>query len=524
MIADIFDINKFVKLNNLQVVSNPILFERDNIPTRDGLLSYEIFGRDVQDRTETFAYVELNGHFLHPLVYKTWKRVDRKIESVVAGILKVSVKNGELVADENGWTGIEPLYQHFKELKFKRKDSVTQGERIDFIRSLDIDEVFCSKWIICPAFYRDMQLNKSSDGMVTVHEITREYSKLLRLTNALKSDFTSLNIITNSTRNKIQQMLVSIYSDLFIKEIKGKNGIFRKSVLGKSVDYACRLVISVAMFEGQRPSDMKVDFEHAGMPLAATLTCFFPFIIKWLKDYFRNNVENVKDKFPVKVNGKVEYVKLINLEKYNDEFFTKVIDSFLHSYADRLNTIPLENDKGYNIKLRIIGNAATLDNNAEANVDSTLNRPCTWADLLYMAAWDVTRDKHVLITRYPLEDYFGIFPCKFNVLSTDKTVPMKIGSRFYPYYPVLDLNASKEEIMTLFKDTLSMSNTYLNGLGADFDGDQITVRGVFSIQANKSCEELMYKVQNFLDISGNLKRTTEKDAIQTLYQLTVDME
>lgn len=524
MIADIINMNKFVELNNLQEVTNPILLERDNIPTRDGLLSYEIFGRTVEDRTETFAYMDLQGHFLHPLVYKTWRRMDRKIESIVSGIVKVSVKNGELVPDpEKGWTGLDALYAHFNELKFKRKDSATQNERADFLRSLNREEAFCTKWCVIPAFYRDMQLNKSSSGVVTVHEITREYSKLLRLCRSLKSDFSSLNIITNATRNKIQQQLVTLYSDYFIKEIKGKDGMFRKFVMGKSVDYSCRLVISTALFEGQRPSDMKVDFEHVGMPLAATLTCFFPFVIKWLKDYFRNNLENVKDKFPVKVNGQVEYVKLTNIEKYNDEFFTKIIDSFLHSYSDRISTIPLENDKGYDVKMRIIGNMATLDNSNIVNVDSTLNRECTWADLLYMAAWDVTRDKHVLVTRYPLEDYFGIFPCKFNVLSTAKTVPMKIGSRFYPFYPIINTNASKEEVSTMFIDTLSMSNAYLSGLGADFDGDQVTVRGVFAIQSNQSSNEIMYKKQNFLDISCNLKRSTEREAIQTLYQLTADI-
>jgi hypothetical protein len=110
------------------------------------------------------------------------------------------------------------------------------------------------------------------------------------------------------------------------------------------------------------------------------------------------------------------------------------------------------------------------------------------------------------------------------VLSTTKTTPMKIGSRFYPYYPVIDPSLKPEQVATLFTDTLVMSNLYLKGLGADFDGDQVTVRGVFSIQANKSCHELMYKKQNFLDISGSLKRSTEKEAIQTLYQLTCDME
>lgn len=101
---------------------------------------------------------------------------------------------------------------------------------------------------------------------------------------------------------------------------------------------------------------------------------------------------------------------------------------------------------------------------------------------------------------------------------------MRIGSRFYPYYPVLDLNMKKSDIATLFIDTLSMSNGYLSGLGADFDGDQVTVRGIFSIQANKDAHELMYKIQNFLDISCNLKRSTEKEAIQTLFQITADVD
>lgn len=526
MKVNMFNIDKMIELNKLREVTNPILLERDNIPTSDGLLSYDIFGRTMEDRSTTFAYISLNGHFIHPLVYLNWKRINRKIEGVVSGQLYVSVdKQGQLVPDENGWTGLEELYKHYNELKFKPSESNTQNERIDFMKKMDRDEVFVSKWLVCPAYYRDIQLNKSDAGIVSVHEITDIYSKLIRLTNALSKDFSGLLIINNATRNKIQNILVSMYSDYFMKEIKGKNGLFRKSVLGKSVDYGCRLVISVADFNHDTPDEMRVDYEHVGLPLAATLTCFFPYIIKWLKDYFENNLFGIKDKFPVRrKDGTVDYVKLVNIEKYNDEYFTKAINSFIKSYADRFKVINLENDKGYDIKLNIIGNMATVDNNVDSSTDSTMiRRPATWTDLLYMAAHDVTRDKHILVTRYPLEDYFGIFPCKFNVLSTLETVPMKIGSKFYPYFPKVDPSLTPEKVASLFIDTLIMSNLYLGGLGADFDGDQITVRGIFDIHANKSCEELMYKKQNYLDISGNLKRKTEKEAIQTLYQLTSDI-
>ena len=524
MKADLFPIDKFIQVNKLQEVTNPILIERDNIPTPDGLLSYEIFGRTVQDRSTTYAYIDLHGHFIHPLVFKVWKRVNRKIEECVSGITTFSIKQGELVPDPDGWTGLEELYNHYDEIKWKPRNSHIQNERIDMLKSLSKDEIFCSKWIIAPAFIRDIQLNKSSSGTISVHKITQLYGKILRLTTALSKDFTGLTIINNSTRNKIQSLLVECWTDDFMGEVKGKNGLFRKSVMGKSVDNGVRLVISSPLFDVRKPSEMVVDFEHAGLPLDAACACFFPFIIKWIKDYFTNNIFNIKDKFPVRrKDGTIDYCK-INVDEYNDEYFTKAINSYIHSYAERFKTIPLSNDKGYNIKLRIIGQRTNPDL-AQSEVDSTImNRHATWTDLLFMAAHDVTRDKHILVTRYPLEDYFGIFPCKINITSTIKTTPMMVNGKIYDHYPIIDPNLTTDEVSSSFINTLLISNLYLKGLGGDYDGDQVTVRGVWDINANRTCEQMMYKTQNYLDISGGLKRVTEKEAIQTLYQLTSDVK
>lgn len=402
MKVDLFSINKFIELNNLKEVTNPILLERDNIPTSDGLLSYEIFGRTVQDRATTFAYIDLHGHFMHPLVYKVWKRLYRKIEECVNGTTNFVIRQGDLVPDPDGWTGLEELYNHYDEIKWKKKDSTSQNDRVEFIKSLKKDEVFCSKWLIAPAFIRDIQLNKASSGTVSVHEITQLYGKILRLSTALSKDFTGLPLINNSTRNKIQCLLVECWTNDFMGEVKGKSGLFRKSVMGKSVDNGVRLVISSPLFDVDKPSDMIVDFEHVGLPLDATCVCFFPFIVKWLKDYFNNNILNIKDKFPIKrKDGTIEYCKL-KVDQFNDEYFTKAINSFVHSYSDRFKTIALPNDKGYNIKLRIIGQKTNPDL-AQSEIDSTImNRHATWTDLLFMAACDVTKDKHVLVTRYPL--------------------------------------------------------------------------------------------------------------------------
>ena len=81
MVIDLFDMDEFIELNELQEVKSGVLIQRNNVKHPEGLVSDDIFGVTVKSRKETFAYINLNGHFLHPLVYKTWKRMDRKIEN-----------------------------------------------------------------------------------------------------------------------------------------------------------------------------------------------------------------------------------------------------------------------------------------------------------------------------------------------------------------------------------------------------------------------------------------------------------
>ena len=484
MNIDLFDINKFVKVNNLKEVTDPVVLERDNIPSINGLLSYEIFGRSTNDRSTTFAYIELGGHFINPIVYLIWVRLDRKIEAICAGIETFSINGrGQIVKDPDGWTGIEELYNHFDEIKFPNDKVNDQKERARMMKNLKKDEIFITKWIICPPFYRDLQLNKSTNGRVSYHEKTKIYADILRATKTLTNDFSGLEIVGMSTRNRIQRLLVQCCSDYFMKDIKGKSGMFRKYIMGKSVDYGARLVISTPMFDADKIEDMPVSFEYSGVPLATLCTNFFPYFVKWLKDFFYKEIYLVKDKYPVNVkneNGEreIKYIKLLNVEQFNDEYFNKQIDSFIHSYGDRFRTIPLENDAGLNIKLSVKGQYRVADNENKSTINTgvmdateAFNRPITWTELLYIAACDICKDKHVLISRYPIEHYFSIFSTRITVMSTIKTRPAIISGRFYKYYPVVDYKLPPSEVANLFVDTLNISNLYLKGL----DGDRVIV-------------------------------------------------
>ena len=79
----LLDMDRLVKANDLKPITNPITFQKNNIPTPDGLLSNEIFGITMYDRMNTCAYIDLHEWFMHPLIYKTWCKLDKKIVACV---------------------------------------------------------------------------------------------------------------------------------------------------------------------------------------------------------------------------------------------------------------------------------------------------------------------------------------------------------------------------------------------------------------------------------------------------------
>ena len=70
---------RLIKENELQEITNPVMFNAGNGPTPDGLLSNEIFGITKDERSGIFAYVDLNEYFIQPYYYKIWLKINKKI-------------------------------------------------------------------------------------------------------------------------------------------------------------------------------------------------------------------------------------------------------------------------------------------------------------------------------------------------------------------------------------------------------------------------------------------------------------
>lgn len=97
---------------------------------------------------------------------------------------------------------------------------------------------------------------------------------------------------------------------------------------------------------------------------------------------------------------------------------------------------------------------------------------------------------------------------------------MYFNNTFYKYYPKIREEDIGKNTGNKFVDTLKLSNLYLDGLGADYDGDTAVVKGMYTIEANDELKKFKESKMNFIDLGGNCIRSSSADVIQSLYALT----
>lgn len=524
---EIMDVDTFVKINDCPEVTNPIFFVRDGIPTPDGLLSNELFGISKDDRAGIFGYIDLGGLFIDPSCYKNWCKVDSKIKAVVHQTDTFIIDdNGNLVSDPKGKNGVKFLKDNFDKINIRSTDSLKRDIRIEYIKK-NKDKMFINKYIVIPAYYRDM--NTGSGGRANVGAINKLYSGLINTVRALKSTKDMGFDNTGAMCGRIQDTLVTIY-DWFtgntnpsISEegigISGKKGIMRRANLSKTADFSSRLVISAPELKVETLDDLMVDLDHSAVPLASALTNFKPFVIFNIKRFFENEFM-ATTKYPViNEKGDIEYYTPKDpLIEFSDERIEKEIKKFLHGYSDRFIPIevPLEDtDKKFYMQFKGRSNM-----NNPSTADEIFNRRLTWCDVFYMAAVEASKDKTILITRFPIDSYFNQFPTKMVVSSIKETEPLYINDTYYPFYPKIRDKNIGSDTSNKFIDTLCISNLYLDAIGGDYDGDQATSKGVYTKEANEELAKFMNSKANYINVGGTNIRTVGADSLQSLYSLT----
>ena len=524
MKIDLFNIQEFIDLNGLKEITSPILFQRGGVPDPRGLVSNEIFGVTTKSRKETFAYIDLHGHFFHPHVYKAIRRFFRNVDKIVDGsqYYRIDEKTHNLVIADmtTGETGIQFLYDNWEKIKWEKSDEGgMRNERIDLVTKFKKDEVFMTRQIVIPVFYRDIVSSSKGDG--ETGELNKYYASLIRLCSLIDDSASLFDFQFHGTNYEIQSLLVDIY-DYFKMKLEKKNGMLRKFLMGKNVDYSVRTVITAPLYHVNRPTDLITDFRHCGVPISQICVLAYPFVFKWVHDFFEREIFDNKGMKVVynPVTGEAEEsYQIVNPEAvFNEKYIKKLIDTYIKDPESRFNTIEVPTNAPTKKVLMFTGKVLNEDSNAETA--TIANRPMTWTDLLYMACHDAVKDKHCMVTRYPITDEFGIFIARIRVLSTTKTIPVTYNGKIYKWYPFIEFGVNPEKMASKFIDSIQFANSYLKGMGGDYDGDQTTIKILFDIMSNKECEDVMNNKSYFINSSGRNIRVIESEAVQTFYTLT----
>lgn len=532
--VDLVDPDKLVEVNNLREITNPVFFVRNGIPSPDGLLSNEIFGITKYDRANTFAYIDLYETFINPLIYKMWCKSDSGIKDCIHGVRRFTINdNGELKEDPDGETGIRFLIKNINKFKLKRTASKRRDMQVDFLEKyMGTPQMLIKKFIVCPAFYRDVNNDK---GKVAIGAINELYRNLIVFVKALRESADYGLNLSDATRGRIQETLTQIYDwfgsgttingEKTSDVIPGKLGVLRMSVMSKTTDYASRLVLSAPELKVEKLDDIEADLDYSVLPLASACVNFLPFIMYHVRRFFENEFSGDSVIPTMNKDNTIKYLHPKDYQiEFSDERIKKEIDRFCTGFSNRFIPIEVPTIEGPIVRLRFKGrniSAEDFANKSDISKYPMQDRDLTWCDVLYMAAVEATSDKHILITRYPIDSYFNQYPTRVRIASTNKTTPMVVGNKYYKNYPYITQADIGSNTSNSFIDTLNISNLYLDGIGGDYDGDQVTVKGVYSEEANAELDKQLSSKSHLFNLGGKGVRTSDKEAMQSLYNLTL---
>jgi hypothetical protein len=524
--VSLLDVDDFVKKNNLVEITNPVIFDASSNPTSDGLLSNTIFGITKESRASTFAYISLKKKFLQPLVYRIWSKVDSKIKSVIHGIGTYSIdKSGNIVEDPKGDNGIDFLRKNLDKIKFRETDSIKRERYVKFLND-NRKNFFTDKLIVIPPFFRDIKVDGSK---ISVGDINKLYINIMVSASAI-GDSTEYGFsIGKSVEGRLQEGLNEIYKWFGTGTdsnpnggLPGKFGVIRRANLSKTTDYATRLVMSAPKLDVENMEDIRADFDYSVLPMTSAAANFFPFVIFHMRRFFEN--EFIGDtKYPIlDKDGTIIYGEIEDYQiQFSDEVLKKELDRFIHGYSDRFRPVK--------VLCRVKGKQEYLDLKwkgfyKEPDVKALKNeRPLTWCDVIYMACEEAVKDRMILITRYPIDTFYNEFATKIRLASTIETEEAVFDDVVYTHYPKIRKEDIGKDTSSSFIDTMNICNGYLDSIGGDYDGDMVTIKGVYTDEANAELKKQLASNIHFINLGGNPVISTSKESIQALYAMTLTL-
>lgn len=475
------DYDRFIQINDLKEVTTQSIYSAPNVYHPNGLFSEEIFGITTDERDYRCGYIKLPIHVFNPTIAKTIiQRGGGIIKKVAYAETKADIIDGVLIANPDGKIcGIKDLYRVWDTIDIRKTLSSTKVEsNIKILEKTPKRLLFTDKVLVIPPAMRDIGIR---NGRSVKNELNTIYMGILGLKSV--TAHTSSNVY--QVYNKFQDDMIAVY-DYIQKTIAGKNGFLQRKLLAKDTTWIARNVISAPKYDTDHP---RIGIYNTGYPMLSVVSMFHPIVQYNIKQFLSYN--NIYQIHPNKEE--------VNSEDIANIYDNKMIEDLMRIFTD---------NPGSRFKILYLDPENTKPIMFEAfdvKKNEKISRPLTLTDVMYIACKEATEDagRHVYTCRYPIGDYMGAFFTQVVVLSTTHTTHIQFNGSDYPYYPIIDPNLSHIIVSKSFADTLTPSNSRLNAIGGDYDGDTVKSVGIWSEEANEEAHKLMLSKIYNIKIQGD---------------------
>lgn len=536
----LLDYEQYITRNHIKEVTSPSIFEANSSKFHsEGLFSEEIFGVTTGlDRFVNEAYIDLHTNLIHPTIFGYLFKRKAMYNAIMArtayAVFDEEIFDFKLV-DANvpgAGTGYAFFIHHIKYLAKSEQPTALRARNLHQLLVNYKDNLTTNKLLVLPAGLRDLDLSTSR---LSKDDINKIYLSIINLTAGLSGYERSEDPIFDGIRYQIQMKIQMVF-DYIEDIIKGKKGFFQRHYGARKVAYSTRNVVSTPIMDADHPDDpTNLNSDETMVPMLNTLKIFQPFFNHFIRNrlYGELFANGATENIPA-TNSKtfnLEYITIRNseLNKYRtDKGVDRLINQFKYTgFRESPVSIRDINNKEYFVLLtyRIKGriwvsksgdDLKALVEKAGLELDKTNIKPLLWIEAIYIASIYITKDKHVITTRYPVTGDGSIYPSKIHVITTKPSEHLTI------YLDNIEIDAIHYPIIgETYHESLVVHQSRLSGLNADFDGDMLSVTGIWSDEGNVEISKSMDNISGIVGDDMRLKLSVNMDIVEfTIYNLS----
>ena len=525
----VMDVPDFIKRNMCQEVKSTFINEPSTHQFhKEGVFSEDIFGQlNTPDRLSRFGYIDLHTTILAPVLFRMVKALAPWHIDVMSGKQKAffDEKTGELTKSntDEGETGYSFYLDVFPFIKFKDSKSISRSEKIEVLNKTRKIGMYVS-YLVEPAGLRDVTEDQS--GRQVIEDINKLYIQLLSYTKPLSGYQTSR--VYDPVRFNIQAKAVEIYEYLD-NMFSGKRGFLRGQFGHRNIALGTANVITATSYSASSPDDpqfLKPTDTRIG--LYQCMKGNQPLIVNYIRTIFFNDTFGTdldQTTIPLTDPKTLQLVYTEISEEERERFISEdeIISMISRYQAFDFRTQPVSvydlNGKKYYLRLlyddgRNISIFRSIDDlkSERPNYNPAYIRPMTYIDMCYIATYPALQMKHCFITRYPVLGDGSCYPSGVHIATTTPARVVNLvdisshnDTKFQlPEYPIIGKP---------YVDGVSLASPRLAGLGADHDGDRVSVNFILTDDANMEVMEYLNSPKSMVDTNANLISSSSTDLI-----------